>query len=75
MAKIIRRPTGELPPMRPVDHIFAGRREAIAMGLCMRPPIGCGNGATEFDDEASLKEYEISGLCQKCQNEAFGREE
>lgn len=26
----------------------------------------------EFRDELSLKEYRISGLCQKCQDEVFG---
>ena len=27
---------------------------------------------TEFRDELSLKEYRISGLCQKCQDKTFG---
>jgi hypothetical protein len=26
----------------------------------------------EFRDEASLEEYKISGLCQKCQDKYFG---
>lgn len=26
----------------------------------------------EFKDEASRKEFKISGLCQKCQDETFG---
>lgn len=25
----------------------------------------------EFSDEVSIREYGISGLCQKCQNEVF----
>ncbi len=29
--------------------------------------------ATEFRDYLSKKEYTISGLCQKCQDEVFGR--
>jgi len=27
-----------------------------------------------FSDELSLKEYEISGLCQTCQDKMFGKE-
>lgn len=26
----------------------------------------------KFDDELSLKEFTISGMCQKCQNKIFG---
>lgn len=28
--------------------------------------------ASDFKDELSAKEYKISGLCQKCQDETFG---
>lgn len=31
----------------------------------------CGEGATKFFDQISRKEYFISGMCQKCQDEAF----
>ena len=54
-------------PMRPVDHIFSGRRESIAAGVCMF----CRGKATEFRDALSRKEYEISGVCQKCQDKVF----
>ena len=30
-------------------------------------------GREDFDDELSWKEYQISGLCQKCQDETFGK--
>lgn len=30
------------------------------------------NGKTDFKNELSWKEYKISGLCQKCQDEIFG---
>lgn len=33
--------------------------------LCKRP-------ATDFRDELSKKEFEISGMCQDCQDEVFG---
>lgn len=39
---------------------------------CVPPPIGCGQPATTFMDELSKKEYQISGLCQNCQDEIFG---
>ena len=29
------------------------------------------NGINEFKDEASIKEYSISSMCQKCQDETF----
>lgn len=32
----------------------------------------CGGDATEFRDELSRKEYGISGMCQKCQDDVFG---
>lgn len=41
---------------------------------CAATPFGCGrpiNVSAEFSDELSKKEYQISGLCQKCQNSVF----
>ena len=34
--------------------------------------VTCGETATEFKDELSEKEFSISGMCQKCQDEIFG---
>lgn len=48
------------------------RREHISAGVCVPPPIGCGQPATSFRDECSKREYQITGLCQKCQDEIFG---
>ena len=31
----------------------------------------CGQPANEFFDELSKKEYRISGMCQKCQDNIF----
>jgi len=31
----------------------------------------CGKLITDFKDELSLKEFQISGLCQICQDEVF----
>jgi hypothetical protein len=34
--------------------------------------VFCGKPATEFRDELSRREYNISGICQSCQDETFG---
>lgn len=41
---------------------------AIAADVC----VACGKVATEFKDERSRREFEISGLCQVCQDNVFG---
>jgi len=45
--------------------------EAKEKGVC----VTCGNKIKmeDFKDQLSIKEYGISGLCQKCQDDAFGR--
>lgn len=48
------------------------RREVISANKCVPKPIGCGGDASKFRDERSYKEYQISGLCQKCQDNFFG---
>lgn len=64
-----------LPPKRPADFLFGGRREAIERHRCMPPPTGCGEPADEFEDALSEREYYISALCQKCQNKIWPGEE
>lgn len=61
--------------MRPVDLIFpeADRENSIKNNLCIKPPFGCGKPVDVFRDSLSLREYKISGLCQKCQNKIFGK--
>ena len=46
------------------------REETISQGIC----AGCGHDVlnTSFRDPLSFKEFTISGLCQKCQDEVFG---
>lgn len=44
------------------------RTLAIAGKACVK----CGEPAVEFKDELSRKEYSISGLCQRCQDDIFG---
>ncbi len=42
---------------------------------CIKPPTGCGGLAVVFRDAESVREYSISGLCQKCQDDLFGDDE
>lgn len=56
-----------------IDHLGKemfgrSRTEAQEQKLC----ITCGNKIEGFKDEISAKEYAISGMCQKCQDEVFG---
>lgn len=46
------------------------RTEALAGWVC----VVCGGSASVFRDELSRREYEISGLCQKCQDKVFKEE-
>jgi hypothetical protein len=43
------------------------RKEAMRKGIC----VSCGKPAFKFKDEISAKEFDISGLCQKCQDDFF----
>lgn len=63
---------GDVVPFRPADHIFPGRRDAIRNDLCAFDPR---HDASTFRDDLSRKEYTISGLCQECQDDIFGRGE
>jgi len=53
---------------RPVDSIFPEGYKLKTQGKCptCRKPVDVG----EFD-EISYKEYQISGMCQSCQNKVF----
>ena len=45
------------------------RQEAVEEGVC----VTCGEEASKFRDEVSEREYQISGMCQSCQDDAFGK--
>jgi uncharacterized CHY-type Zn-finger protein len=47
------------------------RSESLAARTC----VMCGKPATAFKDELSRREYEISALCQGCQDVAFSEDE
>jgi len=50
------------------------RTATISAGLCVTCPSK-GNIASSFTDDLSKKEYSISGMCQKCQDDFFGNSE
>lgn len=54
-----------------LETVFPEEMERVKAGKC---PF-CGKEIdpdTEFRDEISRKEFDISGMCQKCQDEIFG---
>lgn len=54
-----------------IEELFPGTAKAIDEKKCplCKQPIG------EFKNELSKKEYLISGMCQKCQDEVFSSNE
>lgn len=44
------------------------QRQALKNGTC----VCCAGDATIFRDELSKREFQISRLCQKCQDDIFG---
>ena len=46
------------------------RQKAADMRIC----TWCKGKVEAFRDELSAREYQISGFCQKCQDETFGVE-
>ena len=59
----------ELMPL--AKMLFPEAQNRIDKGKC---PL-CGadiNGVDEFKDEASMREYGLSGFCQACQDKTFG---
>ena len=58
------------PGERPVDLLIGAKRQvAVVTATCAI----CGGPATNFRDQLSRKEFGISGMCQKCQDNFFGR--
>jgi uncharacterized CHY-type Zn-finger protein len=54
-----------------LDGLAPGREQQMQSWRC----VLCGKPATEFRDELSAREYEISGTCQACQDEVFAPED
>ena len=53
------------------ERFGVNREKSILDEVCVEAPIGCGKPITNFRTEADANEYEISGLCQSCQDELF----
>lgn len=51
-----------------LEKVF-GRSTAINSNKC----VSCKADVKFFRDDISLREYKISGLCQKCQDEFIGK--
>jgi len=47
-----------------------GRYRSVA--LFENTCVNCGESKGEFKDEISVREYQLSALCQKCQDKTFG---
>jgi len=62
-----------LRPYRPVDMIFPGGAAAKAANKC--PVCRSDIREGEFTSELSIREFNISGLCQKCQDFVFAAPE
>ncbi len=56
------------------NHFGVDREQAILDEVCVTAPIGCGKPVDAFRTDADAKEYEISGLCQSCQDNLFDGE-
>jgi len=54
------------------ERFGVSRVEAILNEVCVSAPIGCGQPVEGFRTDLSAREYEISGLCEKCQERYFG---
>lgn len=53
-----------------MEKVFPEQVARQKAGLCPT----CGGKITEFRNTISQKEFEISGMCQKCQDEVFGED-
>ena len=56
---------------KPVFSIYPEKKEAIVNGLC--PLCFLEIREMDFDSNINVKEYSISGLCQRCQDTIFDK--
>ena len=54
--------------MKPIEVLFPDHNAKIERGECTT----CGEKVGELRDALSIKEWKISGMCQKCQDSVFG---
>jgi len=66
-------PSRKYPPLADLIDNFTkaacgiSRSDAIKTDIC----VICKGSAIEFRDVCSFREYRISGMCQKCQDDTF----
>lgn len=65
-------PTHKAPVIAALLENLTSRSTSIAADRCIPKPIGCDGPATTFRDALSAREYQISGMCQNCQDTVFG---
>ncbi len=58
-------------PMRPAFLVFPDRIPKMKQHIC----VTCSGKVEGFDTELAQKEFLISGMCQKCQDQAFSADE
>mgnify|MGYP007094219909 CR=1 FL=1 len=61
-------PTTKAQPIEDLLNQLTNRTEKIKSSAC----VTCDTPSVIFADELSEKEYTISGMCQKCQDNFFG---
>ena len=63
-------PTNKSPEIRGFMDFLAGcdTEDRIKKNRCTM----CGGSAIEFSDALSAREFQISGMCQDCQDSIFG---
>ena len=66
-------PTPKHPDIEKFLENIGGRSFAIKANMCIGRPLGCGKPVNGFTNDISRKEYTISGLCQACQDNIFGK--
>ena len=60
------------PELKPVARkMFPIAQDRINAGRCPLCKAKI-NGVDDFKDQASIREYGISGMCQECQDKTFG---
>lgn len=53
-----------------VEQIFPGSTKLMSQGKCPT----CSKPIEKFRNQISQREFQISGMCQKCQDSVFGKD-
>lgn len=58
-----------------LGELRRAKHQALDSYHCVRRPMGCGKAITGFRDALSVRDYEITGLCQECQDRVYKEED